>query len=61
MGIRKNAGSGAPPFLGGIMNTAMGKQAYSETGKTITGRNVTGYGSTPERAHADYLRKGGRI
>ena len=60
MGDKKNAGSGAPPLTGGIVNTAMGKHAYSETGKTEGGNKVTGYGSTQKQANADYQRKGGK-
>jgi hypothetical protein len=60
MGVKSNAGKGAPPFLGGFVNTAMGKHAYSEKGKTSGGSKVTGFGSTSKKANSDYRKKGGR-
>lgn len=60
MGDTKNAGSGAPPGLGGLVNAAMGKDAYTETGKDSSGNTVTGRGSDSEKANADYQHKGGK-
>jgi hypothetical protein len=60
MGDTKSAGSGAPPATGGIVNAAMGNQAYSETGKDSGGHEVTGYGSTRDQANTDYQKKGGK-
>ena len=60
MGETKNAGSGAPPLLGGIINTAMGEHAYSESGKDSSGNNVAGYGHDSKSANSDYQRKGGK-
>jgi hypothetical protein len=60
MGDKSNIGKGAPSPLGGIASALAGKHANKETGKTDAGKTVTGYGSTKERANADYQRKGGK-
>lgn len=59
-GKKSNAGEGAPPGLGGLVNAVMGRHAYKEEGKDDKGKKVTGYGSTSKEAHADYQRKGGK-
>jgi len=60
MGKKSNAGQGAPFGLGGLVNAGAGKHAHKETGRTKSGKKVSGFGSTSSRAHRDYKRKGGK-
>ncbi|MDO8946048.1 MAG: hypothetical protein Q7U88_02685 [Desulfocapsaceae bacterium] len=59
-GEKSNMGKGAPAVVSGIVNAVAGKHAYSEKGKTDSGKPVSGYGPTPDKATADYQKKGGK-